>query len=146
MLNPGDHIPSGDNIARWCRERTVREGRVTSEAFFPRRGETYLSGNWLEYHSPDPDTAMKLLIGSLTTLGLNKDQRFVRLKVEDIVDSIVEYGGRDPSVVLKPKPGNPSHAAISWGNWPQNDQVFAAALLLRALVNGVYPAVDPNPS
>lgn len=145
MLSSGEPIPSGDNIARWCRESSVKQSRITSEAFFPRKNENYLSGNWLECFSPDPDTAMELLIASLTTLCLNERQRFVRLKVEDITSSILENGGSDPSVVFRPEPDNPCHVAISWGNWPHMDQVFAAALLLRALANGVYPAVDPSP-
>ena len=108
-----------------------------------------MSGNRLDHYSRDPNTAIGLLIESfnlLKTLNLNEDQRFVWLTVDDIKDSILRGGGADPSVVFKPEAKNPSHVAISWGNWPQHSDVIAGWLLVRALDNGVYSTVPESPA
>ena len=141
MLSQGDPIPRDNNIARWCRESSIKGDRVTSAAFFSRQHEAFLSGNWLEFFSLDPDNAVKDLITSLTALRLNKRQRFVRLSAGDFADAIIAHGGNNPCVLFSPEQHNPSHVAMSWDHFPRNEQIIAAALLIRALENPVY---DPD--
>ena len=44
----GDQIPDPGHVARFCKPVTVHDGQIQSTAFMLRKGEEYLSVNWLE--------------------------------------------------------------------------------------------------
>ena len=139
MLKPGAPIPGQDSIARWCRRRYVDEGVPKVSAFYPRPGESYLSGNWLQYYSEDRDIAITK-IRDHTSLTLHKDDRFVVLEVEQILDAMTIGGGHNPSVTFKPEDDNVSHAAMKWDDFPLNSQVIASELLTKVTSADIYPA------
>ena len=46
----GDRVPDSDHIARYCRGSSVEsDGTINRMAFRIRKGEEYLSVNWLEF-------------------------------------------------------------------------------------------------
>jgi hypothetical protein len=142
VLNPGDHVPGGQFVARWCRRRDVSENRPKVSAFEPRPGEQYLSGNWLEYYSKDRDTGIRKVIKN-HPLTLDERDRFVVLEVDQILDAISIGGGHSPSVTFKPEEDNPSHVAMKWDGFPLNDQIIASELLAKVTSQDIYPRKIP---
>ena len=142
MLNPGDHIPGENLVARWCRSRFVHEGWPTVGAFYPRPDEQYLSGNWLQYYSEDREVGIQK-VTKKHPLTLSEEDRFVVLEVDQILDAILTGGGHSPSVTFKPDKGNPSHVAMKWDDFPLNNQIIASELLTKVTSKDVYPGKIP---
>ena len=138
MVDCGDPVPGEDFVSRWCRPKYVDEGWPKVSAFYPRPKEEYLSGNWLEYYTGDRETAVNKIIDAMP-LDLSDKDRFIVLQVDEILDSIHTGGGHSPSVIFKPENDNPSHVAIGWDNWPQNNQTIASELFAKVTSKDIYP-------
>ena len=140
MTDSGTPIQEDHYVARWCRPNTVdkQTGWPKVNAFYPRKGENYLSGNWIEFHDPDHDTAVDE-IRNIIPLEVDERSRFVVLNVGEILESIVAGAGRSPSVRFCPGCGNPSHVAIAWEDLVHDYQSVAAELYTLISSTNIYP-------
>ena len=111
-------------------------------AFYPRENDDYLSSNWLEYHSPDRDVAVNS-IRKVIPLKLTVGGRFVVLNVGEAIESIIEGGGRSPTISYAPEADNLSHASIWWEDILQNHQMVAAELHVLIVFQDIYPGKIP---
>ena len=46
----GDPLPGKDHISRYCAPKTAPDGQPTGASFMLRKGEEFLSVNWMEYY------------------------------------------------------------------------------------------------
>ena len=113
-------------------------------AFYPRPNEKYLSFNWIEYVSPDHETAVDDLRESIP-LDVGKDDRFVVFNVADVMESILAKAN-SPSVRFCPKCDNPSHVAIDWDELHKYHQQLAAELHTLVNSENVYPGREKQPA
>jgi hypothetical protein len=140
VINSGDPLPNEDHVARWCRKRDAPGGYPAARAFYPRVGETYLSSNWLEYHSNHRDTAVDM-IRKIIPVQLSEGDKFLVLNVGEAIADILRGGGQSPRITYSPRPGNPSHASIQWDDILTNHQAAASELQIRLTSRDVYEAV-----
>ncbi len=146
MTSPGSPIPDDDNVARWCRlglHVDRKSGDLKNETFYLRSNEAYLSANWIEFHSQNHETAVNEIRDTLKAfpITINRGDKFIVLNVDELIDSIIEGGGKSPSVTFCPVCRNPSHVAIAWEDMAQSQQMVASELLSLILSQpeDVYP-------
>ena len=134
----GDPIPDEHHVARWCRAMDVQDQWPKVSAFYPRKNEPDLSGNWLEYFPVGPAEAINKIRRDFP-MDLTVGSRFVVLQVEEAIKSIIAGGGHEPTITWSPDEGNQSHASIVWANIHQTHQLVASELLTRITSGDIYP-------
>ena len=135
-------LPDNDHISRYCKPSTVERGIPLSAAFMPKRGEDYLSVNWLEYFGePALDTAIDLVrqVFRHKNYQVRPKGRYAVLKVGDAKMAAYESVGYTLSIDHLPLSDDQSHAGIrGYGS-----EDLAVAVELAALVThrDVHPAI-----
>ena len=141
--NPGWHgLEPSHHVARYCRRRDVRDnGTVTPAAFELRRGETYLSTNWLEnFHASHRQTQIAGVLQALADKGFrtSRTASFAVLNVGATVNGCKSGLNLDIQIIALGEAHDPSHAGI-FGYTEHNTD--AAATLARQ-VGEVHPAAS----
>jgi len=127
-------IPDSNHVLRYCRPRTVTDGKIAESAFEFRPGEEFLSVNWLEFFGDlTVDAQVEKVRGDMNkTLRLSVGGRFARVNVGDVKQRI-----EDAEVKHSPSPKNPSHAGIYA---PGKNRLTATLALARLVAPGdVFP-------
>ncbi len=107
-LQDGDNIPNSDHVVRYCSPRNVQDGKILSSAFTKKKGEDYLSVNWLEYFNGNMDSFQRLQsVRDCIRLNIRPNGRFVKISVGDAKKSI-----KHVQVKYKPANSDPTHAGI----------------------------------
>jgi hypothetical protein len=116
----GTNLPDQDHVIRyvaWTRLRRDENDSVVGflpQAFELRRGEPYLSVNWIEYQEGDHDTQIRLSVWAMRDSfekPLGVKSAFAIANVAKLKQTS-QNAGRRVRVVHEPEPGNPGHAAI----------------------------------
>ena len=137
----GRALPLAHHIARYCRRRHLRpDGRPMRDAF-RRRGEEYLSTNWLEYfHDSHRQTQITGVRQALAdkNFRVSRTTSFAVLNVGAAVNACKAGLNLDIEIITLGEPHDPSHAGI-FGYAEYNTDV--AALLAQSVnINEIYPA------
>jgi len=104
-----NNIPDSHHVLRYCKPRTVIDGKIAESAFEFRSGEEFLSVNWLEYFGGITADAQveKVREDMRKSLKLSAGGRFARVNVGDVKQRV-----ENAKVKHLPTPENPSHAGI----------------------------------
>ena len=147
-LVEGDPLPDEDEVARYCKptdyDHETRSPNVA--AFIRRSGEDDLSVNRLQFfHDRDREGAVDCIRKEFTayTYELKPSGRFVVFGVSVAKNAALKRGCKI-SIVYTPKPSRPSHSSIF--GLPENydNEVRAAAALVRMVTQAdTYRAVPP---
>lgn len=111
----GEHLPYADHTARYCPGSKIEDnGRIAPTAFHLRRGETYLSVEWLEYlGQPDRSGEILAVIDILAKkLRLGSSARVAVLEVGIVCSHVRKETGYLLRFLHEPEPGDPAHSGI----------------------------------
>jgi len=103
-------IPDSNHVLRYCKPRTVKEGKIAESAFEFRPGEEFLSVNWMEYFGADitADAQVEKVRRDMSkSLKLSANGRFAKLHVGGVKKCV-----ENAEVKHLPSRQNPSHAGI----------------------------------
>lgn len=133
-MNNTNSIPDSNHVLRYCKPRTVTNGKIAESAFDFRPGEEFLSVNWMEYFGDITANAQveKVREDMSKSLNLSANGRFAMVNVGDVKKHI-----ESAEVKHLPEPENPSHAGI----YVHGEDRLAVILGLAHLVapGGVFP-------
>lgn len=138
----GDRLPPQDHIARYCGGRQISEdGLIASTAFHLRRGEIYLSVQWLESLEQPYRTATMREVRRVLGLSLNMGStgRIAVLSVGEVCTHVEQASGFAISVLHEPFPDDPSHSGIH--DTAQDEDLIAE--LIAEKVQETHPAIEP---
>ena len=128
-------LPDNDHVSRYCKPSTVERGIPLSAAFMPKRGEDYLSVNWLEYFGePALDTAIDRVrqVFRDKNYQMRPRGRFAVLKVGDVKTAALESVRHTLDIDHLPLSDDQSHAGIrGYGSEDLAVAVELAALVTR---------------
>ena len=110
----GDAVPDGDAITRYCPGKKMEGGLPLVTAFELRRGEEYLSVNWLQYWKGiDQATALERVRRDVSKrLDLSKKGAFAVLNAGTVKSVIEEVTRGHAFVTQQPSRNNLSHAGV----------------------------------
>jgi len=108
-VKPPKDISDSHHVLRYCKPRTVTDGKIAESAFEFRPGEEFLSVNWLEFFGDlTVDAQVEKVRGDMNkTLRLSTGGRFARVNVGAVKSRI-----EGAEVKHLPSTKNPSHAGI----------------------------------
>jgi hypothetical protein len=87
-----DPLPGKDHISRYCAPKTAPAGRPTGASFMLRKGEEFLSVNWMEHFGETDQKAQIAKIREHIELSLAKYGLFAVLNVGRVIDHIQRFG------------------------------------------------------
>ncbi len=134
-------LPDKDHISRYCKPSTVESGRPMPAAFIPRKGEEYLSVNWLEYFDePTLETAMDRVRAVFDKKGyrVSLNGRFAALNVGSAKRAASEGAGITLSIDHIPLYDDPSHSGIL--GYTSDDLAVAVELVALLTYEDMHPA------
>ena len=137
----GDQLPDADSVSRYCRPRTLEDGRPKPSAFHLRPGEEHLSVHWLEFFgAPSQALAIERVQATMTNAGfsLARSGRFSVLEIGRTKRLVREKLKVDLSVEHLPVGDDPAHAGIR--GYTQADRAVAAYLADLVTEDDIYPA------
>lgn len=135
---PGAPLPLQDHTARYCPGSKLEEnGAIAPPAFHLRKGEPYLSVEWLEYlDQPDRPAAIRAVIEILSTkLRLGSSAKIAVLEVGAVCAHVRRETGYAIRFLHEPEPDDPAHSGI---HDTAADEMLIAELIVEA-VEDVYP-------
>ncbi len=136
-LQDGDDIPNSDHVVRYCSPRNVQNEQVLSSAFKGKKGEGYLSVNWLEYFNGDMDSSQRLQgVRDCIQLDIRPNGRFAKISVGDAKKSIKYI-----QVKYKPANSDPTHAGIYSSSEENLEQTIELGNLLFLDSTEIFPAL-----
>jgi hypothetical protein len=139
----GQSIPDSDHLARHCSTSTAPDGEVQATAFMLRKGEEYLSVNWLEELNC-PDRASE--VGALQAVYARKMTRVsagARIAILNVGTLQAEVKNESPDrlqlrILHEPIiPEDPSHAGIY--DIPYDNREIVAELIAQVVLE-IHPA------
>lgn len=134
----GDHLPLQDHTARYCPgTKLTEDDRPAPTAFHLRRGETYLSVEWLEALNQESrndaiSEAIAILSGKLR-LGANA--RLAVLNVGQVCRYVREASLYSIRFLHEPELHDPAHSGIH--DTGQAEMLIAE--LITEKVEAIYP-------
>lgn len=138
----GQLIPDTDHVARYCRASTVEDGEISAAAFMLRKGEEFLSVNWLEdLNSSNRATQIRGL-QAVYARKFNRVGAGARIAILNVGVLRTNVEHRSPDRRLLPVihepiiPDDPSHAGIY--EVPYDDETIAE--LIVEAVHEKHPA------
>ena len=134
-------LPDEDHVSRYCNPSTVEGGLPMASAFIPRRGEEYLSVNWLEYFSQGDLTAAVERVREafrVKNYRVRQNGRLVVLNVGAAKTAAREGVDRALSIDHMPVGNDQSHAAIR--GYGSDDLAVAVELAALVTRQDVHPA------
>jgi len=102
-------------IARYCKASVIRQGLPSSDAFYLRKNESYLSVNWLEYFGElTKSQAIEYVRQAFLDKGyrIRLSGRFVSLQISQVKNIISRHSHQPASIVHLPGKRDPSHCGV----------------------------------
>lgn len=130
----GEHLPLRDCTARYCSGSTISEdGSVSPTAFHLRRGEKYLSVEWLEFlKQPTRTHEIHKVIEILSRkLRLGATSRVAVTKVGDVCGHVMDSIGLEIRFLHEPEPDDPAHSGIF--DTAQDEMMIAEHIVEKVL-------------
>ncbi len=109
------HLPLDDHTVRYCPgSKLMEDGRPAPTAFHLRRGETYLSVEWLEaLNQENRNEAIADVIAILSRkLRLGSSARLAVLNVGQVCGHVREASLYSLRFLHEPEPDDPMHSGI----------------------------------
>ena len=134
----GEHLPFQDHAARYCPgSRISADGTVSATAFFLRRGEKYLSAEWLEHlkESSRVDEIRTVIDILSRKLQLGASARLAVLNVGAVCSHVTEASGFRIRFMHEPEPDDPAHSGI----WDTNQDEMMISELIAQKVYEMHP-------
>ena len=129
-----DPVPDDGHISRYCKPSVIDDnGLPMTSAFELRKGEGYLSTNWLEYlNEPDLPSSVQRVRAAFRNKGytLRQQGRFAILNVGAAKSAALQATGKTLRIDHLPLKDDQSHAGIL--GYTEDD--LAVAVELKALV------------
>ena len=135
-------LPDEDHVSRYCNPSAVEGGLPMASAFIPRRGEEYLSVNWLEYFSQgDLIAAVERVREAfrVKSYRVRENGRLAVLNVGAAKTAAREGVDRALSIDHLPVSNDQSHAGIR--GYGSEDLAVAVELATLVTRQDVHPAV-----
>jgi hypothetical protein len=132
----GDPLPDKDHISRYCAPKTAPGGQPTGASFMLRKGEEFLSVNWMEHFGKIGQKAQIAKIREHIELSLAKYGVFAVLNVGEIIDQIQRFGEKKLAILHEPTPGDPSHSGV---HGYQHEDLLVAELIAEIIIE-IYPS------
>ncbi len=132
------HLPLNDHTARYCPgSKLTEDGCPAPTAFHLRRGETYLSVEWLEaLNQESRNEAITDVIAVLSDkLRLGASARLAVLNVGQVCRHVREASMYSLRFLHEPEPDDPVHSGIH--DTAQDEMLIAE--LIAEKVEGLYP-------
>jgi len=129
----GEHLPLQDHTARYCPgSRIAENGKPAPAAFHLRKGEPYLSVEWLEYlGQPGRPDEIRAVIEILSKkLRLGASARIAVLGVGAVCAHVRKETGYSIRVLHEPEPDDPAHSGI---HDTAADEMMIAELIAEAV-------------
>ena len=138
----GQSIPDSDHIARHCSTSTAPDGEVQATAFMLRKGEEYLSVNWLEELNCPDRTSEACALQDVYARKLTRVGAGARIAILNvgILRTKVENEGPDRRILRvlhEPQPDDSSHTGIY--GIPYENQEIVAELIAQVVLEN-HPA------
>lgn len=139
----GDEIDEEHHISRYCSPLLVVNGLPAAEAFFLKRGEKYLSVNWLEYFDTQDlvqaiDRVRQIFIDK--GYGIKVNGRFASFQVRKVIDIISSHSRISAKVIHKPEKNDPSHCGvIGYTGHSTTDRLIALKIAKLAYSGDMHP-------
>ena len=139
----GENVPDEDHVSRYCGAGKLGTDNLPMPAaFYPRKGESYLSVNWLEILDPeDRGAAIRQVRECLLNngFGIGRGAKFVSLEVGAIKANLGALSNGNSEVTHQSCEDNPSHSGI-FGIPQAAETLAAAALSVLVSPRDVFPA------
>ena len=132
----GDPLPGKDHISRYCAPKTAPDCQPTGASFMLRKGEEFLSVNWMEHFGKIGQKAQIAKIREHIELSLAKYGLFAALNVGRVIDQIQRLGERRLAILHEPTQGDPSH---SGAHGYQHEDLLVAELIVEMVIK-TYPS------
>ena len=132
----GDPLPGKDHISRYCAPKTAPDGQPTGASFMLRRGEEFLSVNWMEHFGGTDQKAQIAKIRDHIELSLAKFGLFAELNVGRVIDQVQRFGEKQLAILHEPTQGDPSHSGI---HGYQHEDLLVAELIAEMVIE-IYPS------
>lgn len=132
------HLPQQDHTARYCPRSKLTEDDIPAPtAFHLRRGETYLSVEWLEsLNQESRNEAIAEVIAILSgKLRLGATAKLAVLNVGHVCRYVREASMYSIRFVHEPEPEDPAHSGI---HDTAQDEMLIAELIIEK-VEEIYP-------
>jgi len=131
-----DPLPGKDHFSRYCAPKTAPDGQPTGASFMPRKGEEFLSVNWMEHFGKTCQNAQIAKIREHIELSLAKYGLFAVLNVGKVIDQIQRLGDKKLAILHEPTQGDPSHSGV-YGY--QHEDLLVAELIAEVVIE-IYPS------
>ena len=134
-------LPDEDHFSRYCNPSAVEGESPLASAFIPRRGEEYLSVNWLEYFGESDLTAAVERVREVfrvKSYRVRQNGRFAVLNVGAAKAAAREGVDRALSIDRLPVGNDQSHAAVR--GYGSDDLAVAVELAALVTRQDVHPA------
>ncbi len=134
----GEHLPYEDHTARYCPGSKIEDnGRIAPTAFHLRRGEPYLSVEWLEHlGQSDRSEEIQAVIAIFSQkLHLGSSARIAVLEVGSVCGYVRKETRYSIRFLHEPEPDDPAHSGIH--NTAQDEMLIAE--LIAEKVDEAYP-------
>ena len=132
----GDPLPGKDHISRYCAPKTAPDGQPTGASFMLRRGEEFLSVNWMEHFGGKDQKAQIAKIREHIELSLAKFGLFAVLNVGRVINQVQKFGEKQLSILHAPTQGDPSHSGI---HGYHHEDLLVAELIAETVIE-IYPS------
>jgi hypothetical protein len=132
----GDPLPDKDHISRYCAPKTAPDGQPTGASFMPRKGEEFLSVNWMEQFGKTDQKAQIAKIREHIELSLARNGLFAVLNVGKVIDHIHKVGEKKLSILHEPTQDDPSHSGV---HGYQYEDLHVAELIAEVVIE-IYPS------
>ena len=140
----GDPLPSSDNVARYCKFKTLSEtGQPMGTAFILRKDdrivEEYLSVSWLEYFGKSEIEELLQEVREHISLTASNKAKYAILNVGDTINHVNENSERKITITHEPSNSDPSHSGIR--GYSYEDEMIGD--LIAEKVVSTHPAKTP---
>ena len=131
----GDSLPDNDHFSRYCAPKTAPDGQPTGASFMIRKGEEFLSVNWMDHFGGTDQKAQIAKIREHIELSLAKFGLFAVLNVGRVIDQVQRFGEKQLAILHEPTQGDPSHSGV----YGYQYEDFLVAELIAEMVIEIYP-------
>lgn len=132
----GDPLPDNDHISRYCAPKTALDGQPTGASFMIRKGEEFLSVNWMDHFGAADQKVQIAKIREHIELSLAKFGLFAVLNVGRVIDQVQRFGEKQLAILHEPTQGDPSHSGV----YGYRHEDLLVAELIAEMVIEIYPS------
>lgn len=132
----GDSLPDNDHFSRYCAPKTAPDGQPTGASFMIRKGEEFLSVNWMDHFGGTDQKAQIAKIREHIELSLAKFGLFAVLNVGRVIDQVQRFGEKQLAILHEPTQGDPSHSGVYGYRY---EDLLVAELIAEMVIES-YPS------